>query len=59
MRKLVAILRDQRGVETLEWIIVGGLITVVAIAVYETNMKTGLTGAVTSIIDAITGKMPK
>ncbi len=48
-------LRDQRGVETLEWILIGGLITGVAIFLYPGALQTGLSGAITSIVTAISG----
>ena len=51
-------LRDQRGIETLEWILIGGLITGVAVAVYTNTLGPGLTGAIGSIVAAITGSMP-
>jgi Flp pilus assembly pilin Flp len=56
MRRLAAYcryLRDERGVETLEWIVVGGLIAGVAVAVYQTEMKTGLQEAITTIINKV------
>ena len=50
MRKMAAYLRDERGVETLEWIIVGGLIAGVAVAVYSVAMQGGLMDAVNAIV---------
>ena len=34
MKNLISYLRDQQGVETLEWILIGGLITGVGIVLY-------------------------
>jgi Flp pilus assembly pilin Flp len=45
MQNLISYLRDQQGVETLEWILIGGLITGVGIVLY-------------TIVGAITGAMP-
>ena len=56
MRKMAAYLRDERGVETLEWIIVGGLIAGVAVAVYSVAMQGGLIDAVNAIVAYVKGK---
>ncbi len=48
-------LRNERGIETLEWILIGGLITGVAIVLYPGTLLTSLQGAITSITTAITG----
>ena len=51
-------LRDQRGVETLEWILIGGLITGVAIALYPGVLEPGLDAAIDAIVLAIQTEMP-
>ncbi len=51
-------LRNERGIETLEWILIGGLITGVAIVLYPGALQLGLTTAIGSIVSAITGAMP-
>ncbi len=51
-------LRNERGIETLEWILIGGLITGVAIVLYPGALQLGLTTAIGSIVTAITGAMP-
>ena len=55
MLNLIQILRDQRGIESLEWILVGGLITVVAIALYGAVLADPLNNAVEAIVATITG----
>ena len=55
MKKIISYLRSQQGIETLEWILIGGLITGVGLAVYPGVLQTGLTPAVTTITAAITG----
>jgi len=55
MQILIRYLRDRRGVETLEWILIGGLITGVGIALYPGVLEAGLTGVIDTIVDAITG----
>ncbi len=52
------VLRDERGIETLEWILIGALITAVGLAVYPGTLQTSLTDAVTAIGGAITSKLP-
>ncbi len=51
-------LRNERGIETLEWLLIGGLITGVAIVLYPGVLQAGLTTAINSIVTAITGAMP-
>ncbi len=50
-------LRDQRGIETLEWILIGGIVTGVAAATYAL-LQGGLDTAVTGITTFITGQVP-
>jgi Flp pilus assembly pilin Flp len=52
MRKLFAAFRDQRGVETLEWIVVGALIVALGTTVF-TFAGTGLQEAITSIVNKV------
>jgi len=58
MSRIKVAFLDQRGIETLEWILIGGLITGVAVVIYQGALQTGLTGAINSIVAAITGSMP-
>jgi Flp pilus assembly pilin Flp len=58
MRNIIRYLRDQQGVETLEWILIGGLITGVGIFLYPGVLQAGLSGVITTIVAAITGAMP-
>jgi hypothetical protein len=46
---------DERGVETLEWIVVGALIVAVGIAVYQGALQGQLITAVNAIGTSITG----
>jgi hypothetical protein len=46
---------DERGVETLEWIVVGALIVGVAIAVYQGALQAQLIAAVNAIGGQISG----
>ncbi len=48
-------LRDERGVETLEWILVGALMTVVGLAVYSATLSVPISTAVTNIGAAVAG----
>lgn len=58
MKAIKKAFRDQRGIETLEWVLIGGLITGVATAIYRGALLTGLTGAINQIVAAITAAMP-
>jgi Flp pilus assembly pilin Flp len=46
---------NERGVETLEWIIVGALIVAIGIAVYPGTLQTQLTTAINTIGATVTG----
>ena len=46
MKRLIGYFKDQRGVETLEWIVVGALIVAVGIAVYPGALQGQLITAV-------------
>ncbi len=48
LRDRLCYLRDQRGIETLEWVLIGALITGAAIGIYAT-LESGLNTAVTNI----------
>jgi len=54
MKNLISYLRDHRGVETLEWILIGGLITGVGIFLYPGVLQTGLSGVIGTIVTTIT-----
>jgi len=58
MQNLIRYLRDHRGVETLEWILIGGLITGVGIVLYPGVLQTGLSNVIGAIVLAITNAMP-
>lgn len=48
-------LRDERGVETLEWIVVGALVIATSIVVYPGTLQGQLTTALNSIGATIIG----
>jgi len=48
-------LKDEHGIETLEWIAIGVLILGVAFAVYPGSLQTGLTSVVTKVTTALNG----
>lgn len=55
MKRILAYLKDERGVETLEWIAVGALIVMLAVAVYPGTLKAGIDGVITDITNKLTG----
>lgn len=55
MKRLIGYFKDQRGVETLEWIVVGALIVAVGIAVYQGALQSQLVTAVNAIGSRISG----
>jgi Flp pilus assembly pilin Flp len=55
MKRLIGYFKDERGVETLEWIVVGALIVAVGIAVYQGALQGQLITAVNAIGTRISG----
>ena len=55
MRTIVRTLRSQRGAETLEWILIGGFIVLVGIAVYGPTSP--LTGGISSKVSSVGTKI--
>jgi Flp pilus assembly pilin Flp len=55
MKKVLGYLKDEQGIETLEWIAVGALIVALAIAVYPGTLQTALEAVITDISNALTG----
>jgi Flp pilus assembly pilin Flp len=55
MKRILGYLKDERGVETLEWIAVGALIVALAMAVYPGTLQTGINSVITDITNALTG----
>lgn len=53
MKRILGYLRDEQGVETLEWIAVGALIVALAIAVYPGTLQTALEAVITDIQTAL------
>lgn len=57
VRQAQRILRDKRGVETLEWVLIGALIFAVAVAVYPGGLQGALQTAATTLGGAVTGQV--
>jgi Flp pilus assembly pilin Flp len=55
MNKILGYLKDEQGIETLEWIAVGALIVAVALVVYPGTLQGGLQTVVQAITDKLTG----
>ena len=55
MKKVLGYLKDEQGIETLEWIAVGALIVAVALVVYPGTLQGGLITVVTAITNKLTG----
>ena len=54
MKKVLGYLKDEQGIETLEWIAVGALIIAVALVVYPGTLQDGLVTVVQAITDKLT-----
>jgi Flp pilus assembly pilin Flp len=55
VKKILGYVRDEQGVETLEWIAVGALIVALAIAVYPGTLQTALEAVIGDISTALIG----
>jgi Flp pilus assembly pilin Flp len=55
MKKILGYVRDERGIETLEWIAVGALIVALALAVYPGTLQAAINQVITDISTALTG----
>ena len=55
MKRILGYLKDEQGIETLEWIAVGALIIGVAIVVYPGTLQSGLTTVISAVVAKLTG----
>ena len=55
MQRILGYLKDERGIETLEWIAIGALILGVAFVVYPGTLQGALQTVVGNISAALTG----
>ena len=55
MKKIIGYLRNEQGIETLEWIAVAALIVALAIAVYPGTLQTALEDVITAISTKLVG----
>jgi len=53
MKRILGYLRDERGIETLEWIAIGALILGIAFVVYPGTLGPALTTVVNNISTAL------
>ena len=55
MKRILGYLRDERGIETLEWVAIGALVLGMAFVVYPGTLQGGLLTLVGNIVTALTG----
>jgi len=55
MKRILGYLRDERGIETLEWVAIGALVLGMAFVVYPGTLQGGLVTLVGNIVTALTG----
>ena len=53
MKKILGFLRDEHGIETLEWIAVGALIVALALVVYPGTLQGGLQSVINTVVSKI------
>jgi Flp pilus assembly pilin Flp len=56
MKTFFRYLKDQKGIETLEWILIGALIVAVGIAVYPGTLKPALQSSISTVGSTIVGQ---
>jgi Flp pilus assembly pilin Flp len=56
MKTFFRYLKDQKGIETLEWILIGALIVAVGIAVYPGTLKPALQSSISTVGATIVGQ---
>ena len=55
MKSILGYVRDERGIETLEWLAVAALIVALAVAVYPGTLQTALEDVISDISTALVG----
>ncbi len=55
MKKILGYVKNEQGIETLEWLAVGALVVAMALVVYPGVLQTALTDVVAAISAALTG----
>jgi Flp pilus assembly pilin Flp len=58
LKAMWSYLKDERGIETLEWIAVGAVIVGAAFVIYPGTLQGQLTTAITNLGGAIQGAVP-
>ena len=53
LRDSLRYLRNERGLETVEWVMIGAIITAIAIVVYPGTLQTAMTTAMALIATTI------
>ncbi|HXH82330.1 MAG TPA: hypothetical protein VNN07_05305 [Candidatus Tectomicrobia bacterium] len=53
MKRIAEHLKNEQGVETLEWIAIGAFILSVALVVYPGSLQQGLTTLITAVSTAL------
>jgi Flp pilus assembly pilin Flp len=55
MKRILGYVRDEQGIETLEWIAVAALIVALAVAVYPGTLQTALEAVIADISTKLVG----
>ena len=58
MKKILGYVKDEQGIETLEWIAVGALVVAMALVVYPGVLQDALVTVVGNISAALVGVLP-
>lgn len=55
MKKILGYVRDERGIETLEWIAMGAVIVALAMLVYPGTLQTAINAVIADISAKLVG----
>jgi hypothetical protein len=55
MKRILGYVKDEQGIETLEWLAVGALVVAMALVVYPGVLQDALIAVVAAISGALTG----
>jgi len=55
VKKIMSYLRNEQGIETLEWIAMGAVIVALALLVYPGTLATGINSVIADITTKLTG----
>ncbi len=56
--KIKAFLADEKGAETVEWVMIAAVLAGIIVVAFWTNLQAGVNGAITSITGSMSSVLP-